>query len=53
VLHRLQTGGPIGGGIISYEVGGRQHVAVMSGRPSPFFWGSHAGSPTVFVFTLP
>ena len=54
VLHRFQTGGPIGGGLISYEAGGRQYVAVMSGRPSPFFWGlRHAGAPTVFVFTLP
>jgi alcohol dehydrogenase (cytochrome c) len=53
VLHRFQTGGPIAGGLISYEAGGKQHVAVMSGRPSAFWWGSHAGAPTVFVFTLP
>ena len=53
VLLRFQTGGPIGGGIISYEISGKQHVAVMSGRPSAFWWGDHAGSPTVFVFTLP
>lgn len=53
VLHRFQTGGPIGGGLVSYEIGGKQHVAVTSGRPSPFWWGGHAGSPTVFLFTLP
>ena len=53
VLHRFQTGGPIGGGVISYEVGGKQHVAVMSGKPSRFWSTNHAGSPTVFVFTLP
>lgn len=52
VLLRFQTGGPIGGGVISYEVGGRQYVAVASGRPSSFWWGSHAGSPTVIVFGL-
>ena len=53
LLHRFQTGGPIGGGVISYEVEGKQYVAVMSGRPSAFWWGGHAGAPTVFVFTLP
>jgi len=53
VLHRFQTGGPIGGGVISYEIDGKQHVAVMSGRPSAFWWGGHAGAPTVFIFTLP
>ena len=53
VLHRFQTGGPIGGGVISYEIAGKQHVAVMSGRPSAFWWGGHAGAPTVFIFTLP
>jgi outer membrane protein assembly factor BamB len=53
VLHRFQTGGPIGGGVISYELEGKQYVAVMSGRPSAFWWGGHAGAPTVFVFALP
>lgn len=53
VLHRFQTGGPVGGGVVSYELDGKQHVAVMSGRPSRFWVGGHAGSPTVFVFTLP
>lgn len=53
VLHRFQTGGPIGGGVISYEAGGKQHVAVMSGRPSGYFSFGHSGAPTVFVFTLP
>jgi len=53
VLHRFQTGGPIGGGLVSYEIGGKQHIAVTSGRPSPFWWGKQAGSPTVFILTLP
>jgi len=52
-LYRFNTGGPIGGGVVSYEVRGKQYIAVMSGRPSPFWTGAHAGSPTAFVFALP
>jgi len=52
-LLRFNTGGPIGGGIVSYEVEGKQYVAVMSGRPSPFWTGAHPGSPTALVFALP
>jgi alcohol dehydrogenase (cytochrome c) len=52
-LYRFNTGGPIGGGIVSYAVKGKQYVAVMSGRPSPLFTGSDAGSPTAFVFAIP
>jgi alcohol dehydrogenase (cytochrome c) len=51
-LYRFQTGGPIGGGVVSYEARGKQYIAVMSGRPSPF-WSAHQGSPTAFVFALP
>jgi alcohol dehydrogenase (cytochrome c) len=53
VLYRFSTGGAIGGGIITYEIAGRQFVAVMSGRPSPFWAFDNPGSPTVFLFALP
>jgi alcohol dehydrogenase (cytochrome c) len=53
VLYRFNTGGPIGGGIVSYEVKGRQYVAVTSGRPSPFWVDKNSGSPTIFLFALP
>jgi alcohol dehydrogenase (cytochrome c) len=53
VLYRFNTGGPIGGGIVSYEVGGKQYVAVMSGRPSRFWTDQNPGAPTMFVFALP
>lgn len=53
VLYRFNTGGPIGGGIVSYEVKGKQYIAVTSGRPSPFWISKNSGSPTVFVFALP
>ncbi len=53
ILFRFHTGGPIGGGLVSYAVEGRQYVAVASGRPSSFWWGDNPGSGTIVVFTLP
>jgi alcohol dehydrogenase (cytochrome c) len=53
VLYRFNTGGPIGAGVISYAVEGKQYVAVMSGRPSRFGVGRDPGAPTVVVFGLP
>ena len=52
-LYRFYTGGPIGGGVVTYQIDGEQYVAVMSGRPSGFWTDEHAGSPTAFVFALP
>jgi len=47
-LYSFNTGGPIAGGIITYERGGKQYVAVTSGNSG----GSIPlkGSPTVVVF---
>jgi alcohol dehydrogenase (cytochrome c) len=54
VLSRFQTGGPIGAGVVSYTVSGRQYVAVASGDPSILNWRlEHDGAPTVLVFALP
>ena len=53
VLYRFNTGGPMGGGIVTYEVEEKQYIAVMSGSPSPFWVGLHPGSPTALVFALP
>jgi len=53
VLYRFNTGGGIGGGVVTYEEAGKQYVAVMSGRPSPFWASEIAGAPTVFLFALP
>lgn len=50
-LYRFETGGAMAGGILTYQVDGRQLVAVMSGNPSGL-WGSK-GSPTVIIFGLP
>lgn len=52
-LYRFQTGGAMGGGVVTYQIGGRQYVAVASGLPSNFWVEEHPGSPTVFFFALP
>ncbi|HUO13420.1 MAG TPA: PQQ-binding-like beta-propeller repeat protein [Verrucomicrobiae bacterium] len=53
VLYRFNTGGGIGGGVVTYEEAGKQYVAVMSGKPSRFWIGDITGAPTVFLFALP
>ena len=53
VLYRFNTGGPIGGGIVTYAAGGQQYIAVASGSPSNFWVDRNPGSPTIVVFTVP
>jgi alcohol dehydrogenase (cytochrome c) len=53
VLYRFNTGGGIGGGVVTYQESGKQYVAVMSGRPPPFWVNEIAEAPTVFLFALP
>jgi alcohol dehydrogenase (cytochrome c) len=53
LLYRFNTGGPIGAGIVTYELDGKQYVAVMSGRPSRFWTDQFPGAPTMFLFALP
>ncbi len=47
-LYSFDTGGPIAGGVVTYERGGKQYVAVASGNSG----GSLPlqGSPTVVLF---
>ena len=52
-LYRFNTGGPMGGGIVTYTAGGRQYIAAASGSPSDFWTLQNAGSPTIVVFGLP
>jgi alcohol dehydrogenase (cytochrome c) len=51
-LYESETGGAVGGGIATYEVRGRQYVAVASGNGSRLHWPV-TGSATVLVFGLP
>jgi alcohol dehydrogenase (cytochrome c) len=50
-LYRFNTGGSVGGGVISYEIGGKQYVATTSGVVSGFFGGS--GTAAIIIFSLP
>ncbi len=53
-LYRFPTGGPIGGGVVSYSVNGKQYVAVTLGDPSILDWRlEDDGSPTVLILALP
>jgi alcohol dehydrogenase (cytochrome c) len=51
VVYRFNTGGSIGGGVVTYERDAKQYVATTSGSVSAFFGG--AGLPAVIVFALP
>ena len=50
-LYRFNTGGSIGGGVISYEIRGKQYVATTSGVVSGFFGGR--GTSAIIIFALP
>jgi alcohol dehydrogenase (cytochrome c) len=52
VLFRFNTGGPVGGGVVSYSVNGKQYVAVISGYVSGNFGDLGGGTTTVVIFTL-
>jgi len=51
VLYRFNTGGPIGGGVVTYQLGERQYIATTSGNSS--IWFAPEGAPTVIIFALP
>jgi alcohol dehydrogenase (cytochrome c) len=51
VLYRFNTGGSVGGGVISYQLGNKHYVATTSGVVSGFFGGS--GTCAVIIFALP
>jgi alcohol dehydrogenase (cytochrome c) len=53
VLYRFNTGGSMGGGIVTYEVSGRQYIAAASGTPSGYWADMTSGAPTIVVFALP
>jgi alcohol dehydrogenase (cytochrome c) len=52
MLYRFNTGGPVTAGVISYAIGGKQYVGVMSG-PAVRFWRTPPASSTVIIFALP
>jgi alcohol dehydrogenase (cytochrome c) len=52
VLYRFNTGGRLNGGLATYELDGRQYVAVAAGNATPF-WRVPPASATIIVFGLP
>lgn len=53
VIFRYNTGQPIGGGIVSYAVRGKQYLAVASGLNAPLTWQVTSSPAKVVVFGLP
>ncbi|HET8712587.1 MAG TPA: PQQ-binding-like beta-propeller repeat protein [Gemmatimonadales bacterium] len=52
VLWRKSAGGAIGGGVITYEAGGKQRIAAAVGLNSPI-WPVQGGPARVVVYGLP
>lgn len=52
VLYRFNTGAAVAGGIVTYQVAGKQYVAATSGTAT-FFWGTPLTPATVTIFSLP
>ena len=51
VLFRHDTGGAINGGVVTYQIGAKQYIAVTSGAATSF-WRAPAGSATVTIFAI-
>lgn len=52
VVYRYDTGNRMSGGIVTYQIDGKQYVAVTSGNASRL-WRAPMGSATVIIFSLP
>jgi len=50
-LRRIPTGGAIAGGIVTYQVNGKQYIATTSGNISRLTFGG-SGTPSVVVLAL-
>jgi alcohol dehydrogenase (cytochrome c) len=50
-LRRIQTGGSIAGGIVSYQIEGKQYIALTSGNISRLTFGG-VGTPSIVVLAL-
>jgi hypothetical protein len=40
------------GGVVTYQIGGRQYVAAISGSAT-YFWGAGSAQATVTIFAVP
>jgi hypothetical protein len=50
VLRRIATAQPVGGGVITYQAGGKQRIAVAAGLLNNIL--QTKGEPVVFVYGL-
>jgi alcohol dehydrogenase (cytochrome c) len=53
ILWRGNTGQPIGGGVVSYAVDGRQFIAIASGLHAPVTWQLKSSPARIVIYTLP
>lgn len=51
-LYTFNVGGPVTGGVITYQINGKQYVAVASGNATPF-WQALPASAQIVIFALP
>ena len=51
-LYRYDTGASLGAGIITYEINGKQYVAVATGPASPI-WLEPPATSKIMLFALP
>jgi mono/diheme cytochrome c family protein len=51
LLHKRATGGALAGGVITYEIDGRQYIAFTSGNVSRSIFGA-VGKPSVVILAL-
>ena len=52
LLFKHKAGGPVGGGVITYSIGGKQYVAVAAGMNNKLM-GVESGPASVVIYALP
>jgi alcohol dehydrogenase (cytochrome c) len=52
VLYRLNTGGRLNGGVVTYSINGKQYIAVAAGNANGF-WAVPPASAAIVLFSLP
>lgn len=52
MLYTNKAGGPVGGGVITYSIGGKQYVAVAAGMNNKLM-GVTSGPASVVIYALP
>ena len=50
ILHKISTGQPMGGGVVTYEVAKQQRIAVAAGMQNRIF--DTTGKPVIYVYGL-